>query len=70
MDDSVGAEIARQILDTMKKISNTYSGIMKEDPEFLENIIKNMPLRSLIIFGEGAIKEEMINEAIKRLNNK
>jgi beta-glucosidase len=69
MDDPVGAKIARQILDTMKKNTSTYSGIMKEDPEFLEAIVRNMPLRSLIIFGEGAIKEEMINEAIKQLNN-
>jgi beta-glucosidase len=69
MDDPVGAKIAQQIFDKMRKNSDLYNAIMKESHEFLENILKNMPLRGLIIFGEGVIKEEMINKVIQQLND-
>ena len=69
MNDPISAKIARQILNALKKNTNMYSGSMKENPDLLESIVRNTPLRSLTIFGKGAIEEEMINKIIQQLNS-
>ncbi len=68
MDDKVGLVIAQQILDSMRK-SSDLSNSFKENPEFLETIIKNTPLRVLPVFNDNLDKEK-INKIIQQLNDK
>lgn len=71
INDPVSAEVIQEITEYFKE-----KGIMlsatdeKHKRNMLEAFFKNMPLRGLVTFSSGAIKEEMIDKVIKKLNNK
>lgn len=71
INDPVSAEVIQEITEYFKKKNIMLSATdEKHKRNMLEAFFKNMPLRGLITFSNGAIKEEMIDKVIKKLNNK
>lgn len=69
MEDPVGAEIFRQMMEQIKQSSPIFSALERDNPQMLVAIFRYMPLRGLINFSRGAFTEEMLNALLERLTS-
>lgn len=69
MEDPIGAEVFKQVMEQLKQSVPVFSSIERDNPQMLMAIFRYMPLRGLINFSRGAFTEEMLDNLLEKLSS-
>ncbi len=70
--DLLADETAAPLVEEMLQAFNQQSGLMealKDNPEMATAMVRYLPLRALVTFGQGSMTEEQLSEFLQELNH-
>jgi beta-glucosidase len=68
MGDPEAEKVFNELLSEYLEGTDLYEMLGGRKSEMMEAMLKYMPLRALVMFSEGAVSRQQVEEMVKKLN--